>query len=104
MSSLSQLSLNNTERVICDSIFLKSQNTIIDIYDIFLTQADASTLIGFDSTTVTILQEIVNSIGGNSSTWWQDLWNAINLKANIIDVYNKTYIDTLISNYYTKIY
>ena len=62
---LNGLSLNNTERVVCDSIFLKSQNTIIDIYDIFLTQADASTIIGFDSTTITILQQIVNSIGAS---------------------------------------
>ena len=39
MSSLSQLSLSNTERIICDSIHLIVNSELKDIYDIFLIQA-----------------------------------------------------------------
>ena len=72
MSSLSQLSLSNTERVIADSIFLIVDSELKDIYDIFLTKSDASTIVGLDPQTIIILQDIANQIGNNSN-WYQDI-------------------------------
>ena len=59
MSSLSQLSLSNTERVIADSIFLIVNSELKNIFDIFLTQSQASTIVGLDPATIIILQNIL---------------------------------------------
>ena len=101
MSSLSQLSLSNSERVIADSIFLTVDSELRNIYDIFLTQSDASTIVGLDPATIIILQDIANSIPNNSN-WYQDILNELSLKAYISETYSRTYIDNLIGDYYTK--
>ena len=101
MSSLSQLSLNNTESVIADSIFLLVNTEIKNIYDIFATISDLDNVSGIDQNTLNILTTIANTIGNNGN-WYQDILDALNLKANIANTYSRVYIDNLISNYYTK--
>ena len=101
MSSLSQLSLNNTESVVADSIHLIVGTELKSIYDIFATIDDLDNVTGFDSTTINILTNIANQIG-NNSTWYQDIIDAINLRALISLTYSTTYIDNLIANYYNK--
>ena len=101
MSSLSQLSLSNTERVIADSIHLIIGNELKNIFDVFLTQSDASTIVGLDPATIIILQDIANSIPNNSN-WYQDILNELSLRAYISQTYSRTYIDNLIANYYLK--
>jgi hypothetical protein len=57
------LNLNNTERIICDSIFLIRGDDITNIYDLFLSKSDASDIVGLPPDTLNTLQEIANSMG-----------------------------------------
>jgi hypothetical protein len=59
------LNLNNTERIICDSIFLIRGDDITNIYDLFLSKRDASDIEGLPPETLNTLQEIANSIGND---------------------------------------
>ena len=59
------LNLNNTERIICDSIFLIRGDDITNIYDLFLSKSDASDIVGLPPETLNTLQEIANSIGND---------------------------------------
>ena len=72
MSSLSQLSLNNTESVIADEIHLIVGTELKSIYDIFATIDDFDNVTGFDSTTINILTNVANQIGNNSN-WYQEI-------------------------------
>ena len=101
MSSLSQLALNNTESVIADNICVLVNTELKNIYDIFATIADLNNVTGFDQNTINILTNIANAIGNNSN-WYQDILDALNLKAFISQTYSRVYIDNLISNYYNK--
>ena len=82
MSSLSQLSLNNTESVIADNIFLLVDTELKNIYDIFATIQDLNNITAFDQNTINILINIANQIGNNAN-WYQDILDALNLKAFI---------------------
>ena len=67
MSRVSQLSLSNSERIIADSIYIIEGNELKNIYDIFFTQSQASTINGLDPATIVILQDIANTVGSNSN-------------------------------------
>ena len=101
MSSLSQLSLNNTESVIADSIHLIVGNELKNIFDIFATIDDLSNVTGFGSTIINNITSIANQIPNNTN-WYQDILDELNLKAYISQTYSRTYIDNLIANYYDK--
>ena len=101
MSSLSQLSLNNTESVIADSIHLIVGNELKNIFDIFATIDDLSNVTGFGSTIINNITSIANQIPNNTN-WYQDILDELNLKAYISQTYSRTYIDNLIANYYNK--
>ena len=60
------LNLNNTERVICDSIFSIRGDDITNIYDLFLSKSDASDIVGLPPDTLNTLQEIANSMGNDA--------------------------------------
>ena len=94
------LNLSNTERIICDSIFLTRDDDIINIYDSFSSKIDAADIVGLPPDTSNTLQEIANSIG-NDADFFGTIITRIPLTRNIPDSYDKTYIDNLISNYYT---
>ena len=80
MSSLSQLSLNNTESVIADSIHLIVGNELKNIFDIFATIDDLSNVTGFGSTIINNITSIANQIPNNTN-WYQDILDELNLKA-----------------------
>ena len=95
------LNLNNTERIICDSIFLTRDGDIINRYDIVLSKGDAADIVGLPPDTLNTLQEIANSMG-NDADFFGTINTRITLKRNISDNYDNIYIDNLITNYYTK--
>jgi hypothetical protein len=95
------LNLNNTENIICDTIHLIKDNKLIDIIDLFLSKSDASDIVGLPPDTLNTLQEIANSIG-NDADFFNTITTQISQKRNITDSYDKTYINDLISLYYTK--
>ena len=97
MSSLSQLSLNNTENIVCDAIHLIVNNDLKSLYEIFLKIDDASTLIGFDSTTIQILQGIADAVGNNPD-FFSNIYAQLALKANINSVYNFLFAHYLTQN------
>ena len=101
MSRVFQLSLSNSERIIADSIYIIEGNELKNIYDIFFTQSQASTINGLDPATIIILQDIASTIG-NNSTFFTDIYDPIALKSNLSETYSRTYINNLISDYYTK--
>ena len=95
------MNLNNTEQIICDSIFLIKEDEIKNIYDLFLSKRDAADIVGLAPETLNSLQEIANSIG-NDSDFFNTITTQINQTRTISDSYGKTDIDNLISLYYTK--
>ena len=96
------VNINNTERIIADSIFLIDSNDLIDIRSLFLYRTEASDIVGIPPDTLNTLQEIANAIN-NDPNFFQTINNELNLKRNISDSYDKTYIDALIAGYYTQI-
>ena len=60
------LNLNNTERIICDSIVLTRNDDIINIYDLFSSKSDAADIVGLPPDTLNTLREIANSIGNDA--------------------------------------
>ena len=95
------LSLNNTESVIADHLFLLVDTELKNIYDIFATIDDLNNVTGFDQNAINILTNIANVIG-NDPNFISDIWTELNLKAYISQTYSRVYIDNLISNYYSK--
>ncbi len=89
------LNLNNTERIIADSVFLIQGDGLININDLFLTKDEGSNIVGIAPDTLDTLQEIANAIG-NDSDFINTINTQLNLKRNIADSYDKTYIDNLI--------
>ena len=96
------VNINNTERIIADSIFLIYNDNLTDIRSLFLFRTEASDIVGIPPDTLNTLQEIANAIN-NDPNFFQTINNELNLKRNISDSYDKTYIDALIAGYYTQI-
>ena len=86
------LSLNNTESIVADHIFLLVDTELKNIYDIFATVDDLSNVTGFNTTVINNITNISNQIP-NNSTWYQDILDELNLKAYISQTYSRTYID-----------
>ena len=96
------VNINNTERIIADSIFLIDNDNLTDIRSLFLYRTEANDIVGIPPDTLDTLQEIANAIN-NDPNFFQTINNELNLKRNISDSYDKTYIDALIAGYYTQI-
>ena len=88
------VNINNTERIIADSIFLIDNDNLTDIRSLFLFRTEASDIVGIPPDTLNTLQEIANAIN-NDPNFFQTINNELNLKRNISDSYDKTYIDAL---------
>ena len=95
------LSLNNSTDLIANSIHLIQGNEFTNVLDLFLTKSEAHDIVGIAPETLDTLAEIAQAIG-NDANFFTTINNQIALKANIADVYDKSYVDTLINNYYTK--
>ena len=91
------LSLTNLVDIEADSIMIGDE----DIYDIFLTRTSGSDIVGISPEDLNTLQELANAIG-NDANFITTINNQLNLKRNISDSYDKTYIDNAFGNYYTQ--
>ena len=72
------LNLSNTDRISCDIMFLKRDDEIINIYDLFLSRNDAADIVGLPPETFNTLHEIANSIGNDA-----DFLNTITTQINL---------------------
>ena len=95
------LNLNNSNDMIANSIHLIQGNALTNLVALFLTKDEAHDIVGIAPDTLDTLAEIAQAIG-NDANFFITINNQLALKANLADVYSKSYIDTLISNYYTK--
>ena len=95
------LNLNNTERIICDRIYLISLDEVNNVYDLCLSRNDAADIVGLTPGTLNPLQDIDNSMGKYAG-FLNTITTQINLKRNLSDSDGNIYIDNVISNYYTQ--
>jgi hypothetical protein len=72
------------------------------IYEIFALKSDISDIIGLPPDTLNTLQELANAIG-NDPNFFQYVRDQLDLNRNVVDSYDKKYINTLIEGYYTKL-
>ena len=100
-STFDGLSLTNSRDIKCNTIFLNYNNDIKNILDIFSLKSDISSITGLPPETLNTLQELANALNNNPD-FFNYINNQLNLKRNISDSYDKTYIDTLINLYYSK--
>ena len=82
------VNINNTERIIADSIFLIDNDNLTDIRSLFLYRTEASDLMGIPPDTLNTLQEIADAIT-NDPNFFQNIDNKVNIKTNITDSYSK---------------
>ena len=101
-STFDGLSLTNSRDIKCNTIFLNYNNDIKNILDIFSLKSDISSITGLPPETLNTLQELASALNNNPD-FFNYVNNQLNLKRNISDSYDKTYIDTLINLYYTKL-
>ena len=80
------INVNNTERIIADSIFLIDNDNLTDIRSLFLYRTEAANIVGIPPDTLNTLQEIADAIN-NDPNFFQTINNEINLKRNISDSY-----------------
>ena len=96
------VTLTNNNDIIANSIAVYTEKDYINIMSII---QDVNNLIiqvvGRPPSTLNTLQKIASSIN-NDPLVYQTLLGLINAKAPTSDVYNKEYINELISNYYTR--
>ena len=90
------LSLTNLVDIECDSLMIQYK----DIYDIFLTKEQGQDIVGLSPETLNTLEKIANAIG-NDANYFNTINAQLSLKANSSNVYDKIYINNLITNYYT---
>ena len=95
---MSGLNLNNTENINADSIFLVVGDEFKNIYDIFATIDDLNNVTGLDQNTINELVDIA-AVLPNNTNWYQDILDALGLRALISETYSRTYIDF---NHYKK--
>ena len=90
------LSLTNLVDIECDSLMIQYK----DICDIFLTKGEGQDIVGLSPETLNTLEKIANAIG-NDANYFNTINAQLSLKANSSNVYDKIYINNLITNYYT---
>ena len=101
MTSNNGLNLLNTKDVKANNIYVDYDGNIINILDLFSQKDEINNVIGLPPDTLNTLQKLATALNNNP-----DFINYVNqqllLKRNIVDSYDKNYINTLITNYYTK--
>ena len=79
---------------------MKYNNDIKNILEIFSFTSDISDITGLPPSTLNTLQELATALGNNPD-FFNYVNQQLNLKRNITDSYDKTYIDNLINLYKT---
>ena len=92
------LSMNNSNDLICNSIHIVNKNEKKDINEIILSKNDAEASVGIAPDTLNTLQEIAESIN-NDNNFFQTIDNKINLKRNIADSYSHIEINNTLISY-----
>ena len=77
--------------------YFDNAEILTDVTDLFLTQDAASNIVGIPPETFNTIQEITEAMS-NDANFFQTTDNKINLKRNISDSYDKTYIITSLDN------
>ena len=99
---MNNLSLTNSREIKANNIYLNYLNDIKNILEIFALKNEISAVIGLPPATLDTLQKLAQALGNNP-----DFFNYVSqqlaLKRNILDSYDKNYINTLITGYYTKV-
>ena len=98
---MSNLSLTNSKDIVCNSLTIISENDATDVFNLFLLKSEAADIVGIPPETLNSLQELADAIGGDAA-FFATVNGKIALKSNTSDVYNKSYIDILSANLYTK--
>jgi hypothetical protein len=96
------LSLTNTRDIKANNIYLNYLNDIKNILQIFALNNELTDINGLPPSTLDTIQKLAEALGNNP-----DFFNYVDqqlaLKRNVIDSYDKNYINTLITGYYTKV-
>ena len=103
---MSNLSLTNVRNGNFTNIYLVNGNDNINVLDLFCTKQELQNVIGLPPSTLDTIQELASALNNNPD-YFNYVQSQLNLKMNISDCYNKTYIDTLIlyiitSRYFIK--
>ena len=100
-STFDGLSLTNSRDSTCKNIYLKYDNDIRNIFDIFATRNNVSDITGLAPETVNRLEELADSLN-NKPNFFQYVRNQLDTKRDINDSSDKNSINTLILSYHTK--
>ena len=100
-STFDGLSLTNSRDLTCNNIYLNYDNDIKNILDIFAFKGDITNIVGLPPSTLNTLQELATALNNNPN-FFQYVKDQLDLKRDISDSYSKSFIDTLVSTYYTK--
>ena len=95
------LSLTNTRDIKANNIYLNYLNDIKNILDVFALKNEISAVIGLPPATLDTLQKLAEALG-NNPIFFSYVNEQLLLKRNVIDSYDKNYINNLIAGYYTK--
>ena len=97
------LSLTGTRDIKANNIYLNYLNDIKNILEIFALKDDLTDIIGLPPATLDTIQKLAEALGNNP-----DFFNYVDqqllLKRNVIDSYDKTYINNLILNIMQLLY
>ena len=99
---MSGLNLLNTKDVNANNIYLNYDGNIINILDLLAFKTEISNFTGLPPSTLNSLEKVATALNNNPD-FFNYMNNQIVLKRNISDSYDKNYINTLISGYYSKI-
>ena len=98
---MSNLSLTGLRDIKCNNIYLNYLNDIKNILEIFALKNDLTEIIGLPPATLDTIQKLAEALG-NRPDFFNYVDQQLLLKRNVIDSYDKTYINALIAGYYTK--
>ena len=99
---MSGLNLLNTKDVKANNIYLNYDGNIINILDLLAFKTEISNFTGLPPSTLNSLEKVATALNNNPD-FFNFVNNQLTLKRNISDSYDKNYINTLITGYYTKL-
>ena len=96
------LSLTNSKDLICNSLRIIHGDELQDVFKLFLLKSEGADIVGISPESLNTLQEIANAIG-NDAQFFSNIYTQLSTKANITDVYTKSYIDFLNADIFTRL-
>ena len=99
---MSSLNLSNSDVGVFNNIYMLRNTGQISVYDLFALKGDITEITGLAPSTLNTLQELAAAMN-NDPDFFQHVRDQLDLKRNVLDSYDKSYINNLIALYYTKI-